>query len=68
MSNIEQDKRDYAELCNKVEKIDEAAAHYMRTQAPNLSWFAYDGVLLRCFVFSETPQGEDYWHRIVEEL
>ena len=59
----------YLELIERVAKIDVNAAKYMISEAPNLRSFISDTTsLLTAFVFSDTPQGFEYWMHIAKKL
>ena len=51
----------FVTLLKKVDKIDLSAGRYMRTKARKLCCFDESGDLNGCFIFSDTPQGFDYW-------
>jgi hypothetical protein len=65
---IEQDIKDYYEMVNMVAKIDIEAAQYLRTVAPNMDNFNYDGCLDLCFIFEDTVQGHRYWQDVSDKL
>lgn len=59
----------YEALTDRVAKIDKGAARYMRKHAPStLRSFTYNGYLAGCFVWSDTPQGHDFWEDINDKL
>ena len=55
----ESDQIGFYELCDKAEAIDFRGAKWMRENIKN-----YSHTLLRCFIFSSTPQGIHYWKLI----
>lgn len=60
---------EYLDLCIRVEKLDPEAAKYMWDEAPKLDRF--DGsasMISSAFVFSETPQGHEYWWSLQNRL
>lgn len=60
---------EYAALCDKVEKLDPAAARYMRDPATQLKEdFSYKGDLMACFIWGETPQGHAYWSQLQDRV
>lgn len=64
----------YVALCDRVEKLDPEAAKYMREEAPKTERFnggpEYAGIcyLEMVFKFSETPQGCEFWWKLVDRL
>jgi len=61
----------YAELIERVAEIDVEAAAWMLFEAPKMKIpeeFEYIGYLYDCFVWSDTPQGEDFWLDISNKL
>ena len=66
--SLEQDKAAYKTLCSKVEAIDKEAAKWLREVAPTYPFehfpFRYSKDLTICFIWEESPQGNDYWKEI----
>ena len=61
----------YAELIERVAEIDVDAAGWMLFEAPKMKIpeeFEYIGDLYDCFVWSDTPQGEDFWCELSNKL
>lgn len=56
--------REYESLIKKVAAIDENAAEYLKKDAYKLPDFRQSEYLPACFLWSNTTQGYDYWHRI----
>ena len=60
------------ELIEKVREIDQAAADYLRNEAPKLDRYAGGGEdnisLDSIMAWPETPQGLAYWDDINEKL
>ena len=60
---------EYLKLVSEVMEIDAKAAKYLLNVAPQIDGFVSSGDLSLCFLWSNTPQGDDYWrdiHTIVE--
>jgi len=62
------DKKAFLLLANKVSQINISAGHYLRTKAPELDRFVPTPDLGQCFLWSDTPQGHDYWSNINDIL
>jgi hypothetical protein len=60
--------QEYADLIERVRKIDSEAADYMEEEAPKLCDFNESNVLWDCFIWMHTPQGTDYWADISDKL
>jgi len=61
----------YAKLIERVAEIDVEAAAWMLFEAPKMKIpeeFEYIGDLYDCFVWSDTPQGEDFWCELSNKL
>ena len=54
----------YRDLCKKVWRVDRKAHYYLLNKAPLLKGFKSSDYLCVCFLWSGTPQGYEYWHKI----
>jgi|TARA_Y100000034_G_C6908939_1_gene422728 hypothetical protein len=61
-------KSRYDDLVGKVERINWAAAQYMKGDALKLETFAYSGKLMHVFNWTRTPQGHEFWLAIFDKL
>lgn len=58
----------YNDLCKAVNKINKEAFHYMVIQAIEQETFYPSNILSGCFLWYETPQGEEFWQNIQDQL
>ena len=56
--------REFTELVNRVSRIDPLAAEYLLMHHPNREVGHLAGLML----WSETPQGHEYWSEIRDKL
>ena len=66
--DITKDKKAYRDLIEKVYAIDVEAGEYLRYEAAGCGDFRYNGLLANCFIWSDTPQGREYWRNIHNTL
>lgn len=70
INSFEESPQKFKDLVKRVENIDKDAAKYLKTEVFNLSEkdFEPTSTLMTCLIFSATPQGDDYWWKIVAKL
>lgn len=61
------------ELINEVKKINRQAAIFLKRQIPLImqrqnKCIYLDDKLANCFIWSDTPQGFNYWNNIIDKL
>ena len=56
-------------MIERIRVLDPEAAEYIENEAPVLESYDKNGItLLGLFLFSETPQGFEYWNNLNERL
>lgn len=62
------DRQKYRELCDRVARINQPAAQWMRIYAVSLVSFEFSDNIMETFAWEDTPQGLPFWAAIYNSL